>query len=262
MRWFEDGETATSDGRRLSQRDRDYVCGNQWTRAELDVLKARGQPDVTINYCSRKIELMCGLERKSRTDPKAFARNPADEDKADAATQALRYISDDNNFPLIRSDVYENMMVEGVGGAELGLEDDGKGGADITITQVPFDRLFWDPHSRRLDFSDARYKGIVIWMDRDEAYEMWPDAEDLISDTFQTRDGSYTDRPNEVVWCDSHARTYPRCAVSLARARRVVGRDIDPRRLPGRADEIAIPGSQGPLRMWSDHGQRARRPRE
>ena len=94
-------------------------------------------------------------------------------------------------------------MVEGVGGAELGLEDDGKGGANITITEVPYDRLFWDPHSRRLDFSDGRYKGIVIWMDRDQAYETWPDAEDLISDTFQTQTGSYGDRPNEIVWCDS-----------------------------------------------------------
>ena len=203
VRWFEDSERTTDAGRLLSARDRDYVCGIQWTPAELDVLKARGQPDVTINYCSRKIELMCGLERKSRTDPKAFARNPVDEDKANAATDTLRYIADDNDFPIIRSDVYENMMVEGVGGGELGLEDDGKGGANITITQVPYDRLFWDPHSRKLDFSDARYKGLVLWMDREQAYETWPDAEDLISDTFATQTGSYADRPNEVVWCDS-----------------------------------------------------------
>jgi hypothetical protein len=203
VRWFEEAEITTQPGRALSQRDRDYVCGNQWTRTELEVLKARGQPDVTINYCSRKVELMCGLERKSRTDPKAFARNPTDDDKADAATDGLRYIADDNNFPLLRSGVYENLLVEGVGGADLGLEDDGKGGANITITEVPFDRLWWDPHSRRLDFSDARYKGIVIWLDRDQAYEMWPDARDLISDTFATQTGSYADRPSGVVWSDS-----------------------------------------------------------
>ena len=152
VRWFEDAETATNDGRKWSQRDRDYKDGYQWSSAEKEALKARGQPEVTINYVSRKVELMCGLERKSRTDPKAFARNPVDEDKADAATQALRYMSDDNNLPLIRSDVYENLMVEGVGGAEIVLEDDGKGGANITFQQVPFDRLWWDPHSRRLDF--------------------------------------------------------------------------------------------------------------
>ena len=108
-------------------------------------MKARGQPEITINKIADKVELMCGLERKSRTDPKAFARNPTDEDKANAATQGLRYISDDNNFPLIRSDVYESLMVEGAGGADLALEDDGRGGANITITQVPFDRLFSGP---------------------------------------------------------------------------------------------------------------------
>jgi hypothetical protein len=206
VRWFEECELTTTDGRRLSQRDRDYVSGYQWTREELEALKLRGQPDVTINYCSRKVQLMCGLERKSRTDPKAFSRNPSDDDKADAATQGLRYIADDNDFPVIRSAVYENLLVEGVGGAELGLEDDGKGGADITITQVPYDRLFWDIHSRRWDFSDARYKGIVIWMDRDQADEMWPEARDLISDTFSGNSGvygGYGDRPDAVVWTDS-----------------------------------------------------------
>ena len=203
VQWFEDSERATEDGRKLSQRDRDYKDGYQWSSAEREALKARGQPEITINKIADKVELMCGLERKSRTDPKAFARNPVDEDKANAATQGLRYISDDNNFPLIRSDVYESLMVEGAGGADLALEDDGQGGANITITQVPFDRLFWDPHSRRLDFSDARYKGIVIWMDRDQAYETWPNAEDLISDTFATQTGSYADRPHDIVWCDS-----------------------------------------------------------
>ena len=38
------------------------------------------------------------------------------------------------------------MLVEGAGGAELALEDDGKGGADITITTVPWDRIWYDPH--------------------------------------------------------------------------------------------------------------------
>ena len=36
-------------------------------------------------------------------------------------------------------------------------------------------------------------------MDQDQAYETWPDAEDLISDTFATQTGSYADWPHEVV---------------------------------------------------------------
>ena len=164
VRWFEDSERTTDAGRLLSARDRDYVCGNQWTRAELDALRARGQPDVTINYCSRKIDLMCGLERKSRTDPKAFARNPSDEDKANAATDSLRVYRRRQQL----SDHPQRCLREhagggGADGGELGLEDDGQGGGQHHHhSGVPFDRLFWDPHTRKLDFKDARYKGIVI----------------------------------------------------------------------------------------------------
>ncbi|HKO32273.1 MAG TPA: hypothetical protein VJY85_00865 [Candidatus Limnocylindria bacterium] len=203
VRWFEESENTGTDARDRSNRDRDYVTGIQWTQAELKALNDRHQPPITINYCSRKVELMCGIERKSRTDPKAYARNPADEDKAYAATQVLRYIADQNKLNAVRSAVYENMLVEGAGGAEVGLEDDGNGGAEVTITAVPWDRLWWDPHSRLPDFGDARYKGLVIWLDRDQAHEMWPDAADVITDSFATRDGSYDDRPDQVTWCDS-----------------------------------------------------------
>ena len=69
--------------------------------AEKEALKARGQPEITINKIADKVELMCGLERKSRTDPKAFARNPTDEDKANAATQgtSLRHFRRQQSFP-------------------------------------------------------------------------------------------------------------------------------------------------------------------
>ena len=203
VRWFEESENNGTDARDRSNRDRDYVNGIQWTQSEMAALRDRHQPPITINYCSRKVELMCGIERKSRTDAKAYARNPSDEDKAYAATQVLRYVSDQNKLNAVRSAVYENMLVEGAGGAEIGLEDDGKGGAEITITAVPWDRLWWDPHSRLPDFSDARYKGLVIWMDRDQADELWPDAADIITDSFATRDGSYDDRPGKVLWTDS-----------------------------------------------------------
>ena len=78
----------------------------------------------------------------------------------------LRYIADDNDFSIVRSEVFANMLIEGAGGADLGLEDDGKGSANITITQIPWDRIWYDPHSRSYDFADARYKGMVVWTDQ------------------------------------------------------------------------------------------------
>ena len=203
VRWFEEAERASVEARELSQRDRDYFDGAQWTRAEIDALRLRGQPPITINKIADKIQLLCGLERKARTDPKAFPRTPTEEERAEAATQALRFIDDDNNYPVIRSAVFQNMLVEGAGGVELGLEDDGNGGADITITHVSWERLWWDPHSRAIDFSDARYRGLVVWMDRDQAEETYPDAADVIGEAFGAQSGSYDDRPQEATWSDN-----------------------------------------------------------
>jgi hypothetical protein len=93
---------------------------------------------------------------------------------------------------MIRSSVFEEMLVEGYGGAELGLEDDGKGGANITITHVGWDRLWHDPHARALDFSDARHLGMVLWMDRDQLLELYPDADDTIDDASPSISGRMT----------------------------------------------------------------------
>ncbi len=206
VRWFEESEMARQDEIWFAERDRAYYDHAQWTKEEMDALKERHQPAIVINRIHDKVELLCGLERKARTDPKAFPRTPQEEDRADAATQALRYISDDNDFSIIRSAVYENMLIEGAGGAELGLVDDGKGGADVTITHVPWDRIWYDPHSRAYDFSDARYRGLVIWMDRDQLEDTYPDADDIVEATFSSVDFYYNDRPETVNWTDNRRR--------------------------------------------------------
>src|SRR6185295_6995144 len=100
----------------------------------------------------------------------------------------------------------ENMLIEGFGGAELNLEDDGQGGANITITHVPWDRIWYDPHSRTPDFEDARYKGLVIWMDQEQLEAMYPDAADVVETSFSTVDFNYGDRPEDIVWTDNNRR--------------------------------------------------------
>ena len=117
------GTNASSPSRRATTR-----AASSGPSAEVEALRERHQPITTINHVSRKIDLLCGLERKASTDPKAFPRTPTEEDRADAATQVLRYVTDDCDFPIIRSAVYENMLVEGFGGCIIDLEDDGQGG--------------------------------------------------------------------------------------------------------------------------------------
>ena len=214
--WFEEAEAASRTARAAAQRDRDYYDGRQWTDAELEALQKRRQPALTINYVRRKIELLRGLERRARTDPKAIPRTPTEDARADAATQALRYVADDSDFDAVRSAVYDNMLVEGFGAAEvLVVATPGDDGPDVRINHVPWERVFHDPHSSAGDFSDARYLGVVVWMDRDEAVELYPEAAGAMATMLASGlapgvDG-FEDRPRDLAWVDTR-RTRVRVA--------------------------------------------------
>ena len=201
--YFEEAEETTQDARKLAERDRDYYDNDQWTPEELAILRKRKQPPLTINYVSRKVETLRGYERRMRSDPKAYPRNPDDEQTSNAATDALRYVGQANDFDVVRSSVHENLLIEGFGGADVVVETMPNGEQKVSIQHVPWDRLVYDPHSRLSDFSDTKYRGIVIWMDESDATAAYPGFEDAISETFRTSGNeTYGDRP-KTSWCDS-----------------------------------------------------------
>lgn len=205
VRYFEESEEATREARQKSEQDRDYYDGKQWTAEEIATLRKRGQPPLVINRVRQKTDLLRGLERRSRTDPKAYPRNPQDESGANAATDALRFVADQNDFDISRSNVYTNLIIEGYGGVDVTVEELPNAETMINIVQVPWDRIFFDPHSRYGDFSDAKYKGVVIWMDRDEAFDIYGDRRDAIEATFSSVSdtGTFEDRPHNNMWADN-----------------------------------------------------------
>lgn len=200
--WFSDAEDATIDARNESERARDYVDGKQLTSAEVEELKRRGQPPVVINRVRRKVEWLKGLEVKQRTDPKAFPRTPKHEKDAESVTDAIRYVCDAEDWDGVRSDVYDNFLVEGFGGCEVIHSQNKRGEVEIEINHYPWDRLFYDPFSRKDDFSDARYKGVVLWMDGEDFKEEYPKHADAVSSmAAEFTVDTYDDRPANT-WYD------------------------------------------------------------
>lgn len=195
--WFEDAIDATEDARKAAERDRDYFDHKQLTAEEKKTLRDRGQPDVVINRIQPKINYLLGWEAVNRTDPRAFPRTPMDEDAAEAATDALRYVHDATDLQQIFSLVWEYLLIEGYGGVELTVEPSEQGDPEIVPIAWDWDRLFFDPHSRKHDYSDARYLGGILWLDVEDAKARWQDfAEDfdrmVTEETFQR---TFDDRP-------------------------------------------------------------------
>jgi hypothetical protein len=204
---FEAAEEATYDARQQAERDRDYHDNKQLTSQELATLRKRGQPPYVDNRIKTKVDYLVGLEKAQRVNPRALPRTPVHQDDADSASQALNYVADAEQFDFKRSAVWRNLLIEGAGGFAVAVEPRGAEVA-IRLRRLPFDRMFWDPHSSELDFSDAGYLGTVQWLNRDDALALYadnPDAEDILDATLSSSphlDSTYEDKPKFNVWAD------------------------------------------------------------
>jgi len=198
--WYLDTVNSTTDSRADSERDRDYYDNKQFTADELAEYKKRKQPPVVINRIKPKVDSTLGLEIRSRVDIKAFPRNPKDENSAEAATDALRFIADNSDFDQVKSDVSFNIFVEGTGAAICEVEQTSKGKFEVMPRYIPWDRFFIDQHSSRKDGKDAKFMGQAIWMDEEDAFDMFPDVDKSLI-TAGTEDGTigdtYDDKPKD-----------------------------------------------------------------
>lgn len=177
MKWFRAFEQNKQSEMNEGREARQYYHDKQWTDAEVRKLRARGQQATVRNRIKRKIDFLVGIEQRLRRDPRAYPRTPNHEKDGDTATAGLRFVCDQSQWPKVASDSMHDGLVSGMGVVFIGI-----GGKDPVLMDVPVDRFFYDPRSIKPDFSDARYLGLHLWLDVDEAKERWPDKEAEIDD--------------------------------------------------------------------------------
>lgn len=217
--WFLSSEESAREAFQKMERDQDYYDGKQITFQEHQALLERGQPPISINLIRRKVDYLLGLEVQQRADPKAYPRTPLDRDGAEVATDALRYISDWNSYHATRARTWRDMLVTGVGGVVVDIAPNGQrvkpvlqqlgiveNNPNIVIRRTPWDRMWWDSHSCEPDFVDSQHRGLVIWMDADEARQVYPEAVGIIDASLESNEGhseTYDDKPKLRGWADS-----------------------------------------------------------
>lgn len=205
---FESFINSTATARAASEKCRDYYDHKQWTPHEIAILNRRKQAPIVVNRIQPKVDAIKGLVINQRTDPKAYPRTPKHQQVSYAITDALRFVNDNADFDKVEERAVEEFSIEGTCAALV--EVDGNSG-DILVTRIPWDRFYYDPYSREYDFSDAKWMGIVIWMDLDDAIEMFPDKEDELNsivDVHHTGSETFDDKP---IWVDRKRKRLKVC---------------------------------------------------
>lgn len=201
---FEHFVDATQDERERAEKRRDYRDLKQWTDEECTNLQARGQAPIVFDQFSKKVDGITGLEVQRRTDPKALSVHPKQEKAAQVITDGLRFVESKSHFDEIATEVFEDKIVEGYGGVIVEVEKKANGEFSIMPNRIPWDRIYYDPHSREKDFSDSSYFGIHLWMDLEDAIQINPKKEDEIRNIVaeaKATDQTFEDRPKD--WVDT-----------------------------------------------------------
>jgi hypothetical protein len=209
-RMFAESRDLLADNRREQQVDDDYYHGYQLTAAERETLKARKQPDTVFNRYRKAVNGTLGVLEQGATDPRAYGRNPGvDEASADVVSKTLRFVADLNDFDELRLECAYDYLVPGVCAALVEVDDMRR----PKTSQIRWEEFFYDPRSRRKDFSDARYMGIAKWIYADTLKGMYPEMEKEIEAALDssgpiTLDDTFEDRPKDALsnWIDRKRR--------------------------------------------------------
>ncbi|MEN8171412.1 MAG: hypothetical protein ABFS03_00880 [Chloroflexota bacterium] len=193
---------ATDLGHREARTRRNYVNNKQWTAEEESVIKRRRQPIITDNQIKRKTDYFLGIERQTRTDPKCFPRTPEHETAAEAFTDGIRFVCDNSDWDIERSEGFDYLVVEGMEGYIVPVEKT-PDGIEIRPKHIQWDRIIYDPHSSDRYFRDSKRKGVITWMDLQEAKDLFPGKEDILDGAFNDEDDTvFDDKPNQASWID------------------------------------------------------------
>jgi hypothetical protein len=179
---------------------RHYYHGAHYTSDQLRILKARRQPPLTWNRINRQINKIVGVVERMRSDPVALPRHIRSEQGANIATQVIRYVLECNDFKGMEPWCVQQAGIDGIAGVQLVLTHDDQGQVDVALPWVIGDEFFYDPKSYRVDFADARYKGLTKWIDLDEAIEMFPRKEEELRGLIQGDSDLSTRSDREYKW--------------------------------------------------------------
>jgi hypothetical protein len=165
--------------------DRCYGYTNNWVDGELgqwetdirNELKAQGKPAISFNEMKKFVNRICGSQRLTKIDEKAYARDDqSDPQVATIITDLLKYVRHVNNAEQSFSRAFRDEVITGQGWAKVEWNDDLDPEGEVYVTSVSPKRVYIVGDGERYDLKDRRGILEVIPMEEEEIIARWPDS--------------------------------------------------------------------------------------
>jgi len=167
----------------------DFFAGDQWDPKDLSLLKAYRRPALTINKILSTISNVLGEQIYNRTDISFRPRNEgANSQVADALTKVFMQISDNNQLPWVRSDVFSDGVITSRGFFDVRLDFSDSLRGEVRIEPLNPKNVLVDADADEYD--PDKWGDVIVtkWMTIDEIEMLYSKAD---ADMLRNRTGSY-----------------------------------------------------------------------
>lgn len=124
LTWLQGERDRQSENRLQMAIDHDYYDGDQISDSEAAKLEERGQAPLVFNEVKVGLDWITGAERRDRTDWRVLPREESDGKMAEIKTDVLKFVSDTNDLPFIRSQAFTEAAIAGLSFLEDSLNSD------------------------------------------------------------------------------------------------------------------------------------------
>jgi hypothetical protein len=179
LNWFYYERDKQSANRLEMAIDHDFYDGIQWDADDAAAVRERGQMPLVYNEVAPMADWMIGTERRTRFDWSVLPRTEDDVELADVKTKTLKYVSDVNMTPFVRSRSFADAIKGGLGWVEDGARDDPTKEV-LYSAYADWRTVLHDSDAYDLGLKDGRY--LFTWrrIDEDIALMMFPGRKNAI----------------------------------------------------------------------------------
>ena len=154
-----------------------FVMGDQWLQADLNELGIQRRPALTINKILPTVSTLLGEQIQNRTEVLFRPANGSPSETADALSKVWMQISQNNQLPWVRSEVYQDGLVRSRGFYDVRLDFTDAMQGEVKISQLNSKNVVIDPDADEYDPDSWGQVFITKWMTTQDIAILYSDKD-------------------------------------------------------------------------------------
>jgi hypothetical protein len=163
-----------------------FFIGQQWSAEDLQNLRAQRRPALTINKIISTLSTIMGEQIYNRTEVLYRPSAGASAETADAMSKVWMQISQSNQLPWVRSDVFADGVIRSRGFYDVRLSFDDAMRGEVRISQLNSKNVVIDPDAEDYDPDTWNDVYITKWLTVNDIAVLYSESDAKILQTLGT----------------------------------------------------------------------------